>query len=335
MKKNNAVDHYIEDTIRRVAFPLDAIRRKVLYTLSPWIQPCIHNRSVRICVTACSVVLLSFLFSAALPLWQLLLGPIILGIPHLVGDIRYLVVRKQLQHQYWFWIGVAFPFALFVIFRQPVYAMVGVWCAALYSQRPKNERYFMVAMSTVFLAISWQYPRYFLLVFLHLHNVIGIAIWWFWKKRARYEALPLMLCLLGCVSILFFPLSLSFAQEFHPPLLNKNYFQESIASFVSTAWQFRLVTLYAFLQSIHYFVWIRLIPEEAKKQPTPQSFTKSFLSLKEDIGSIFFVSIFIAAGALLLYAVYSPQEARYQYLYLISFHGFLELAFCAYTRVQQ
>ena len=335
MKKNNTVGSTTEHAIRWISQPLDSLRRQILHYFSPWLRPFIRNRSLRICVTASSFIFLAFVFSIALPLWQLLLGPILLGIPHFVSDIRYLIVRKGLHKQVIFWFGVALPLACFLLAQKPVYAMSGVLVASLCSLRPKKEKYLAIAICSLLTALSWVFPRNFIFMFLHLHNVIGIAIWWFWRKRDRYEGIPLLLCLLGCLFILFFPISLSSAQEVHPPNLNNHYFERSIAPFAPTIWQFRLVTLYAFLQSIHYLVWIRLIPEEAKKKPTPQSFTKSFLSLKEDMGSIFFVSIFVAAGALLLYAVYSPQDARYHYLYLISFHGFLELAFCAYTRVQQ
>ena len=124
------------------------------------------------------------------------------------------------------------------------------------------------------------------------------------------------------------------ARSLFPPQLDASYFQRNLAGFASLDWQFRLVILYAFLQSLHYIVWIRLIPEEARKQHTPRTFNQSVRALKNDFGGILLIGIFVSMILLCVFASFDPKAARYQYLYLISFHGFLELVFCAYTRIK-
>ena len=95
--------------------PLDKVRRSSLWALSPWIYPLIRNRELRICVTACVGIIAAFCVTEmSFPLWQLLLGPIILGIPHVVGDLRYLMLKDKVYKKEWFPIAVALPFLSFI-----------------------------------------------------------------------------------------------------------------------------------------------------------------------------------------------------------------------------
>ena len=172
----------------------------------------------------------------------------------------------------------------------------------------------------------------FLYAFLHLHNLVGLGIWWCWRReRKLWEAIPLLLCLLGSVLLLSTPVLLNTVVEWHPPELDAAYFQHNLAGFAPESWQLQLVMLFSFLQSVHYVVWIRLIPEEARKQETPRTFYRTFIALKQDFGRPLLLGCFAAMAVLALWAVVEPRAARFSYLHLISFHGFLELAVCAYA----
>ena len=54
-------------------------------------------------------VLLALVGSLTLPLWILAVGPLVLGVPHLLADVRYLVARKGLQRSRRLVIGVGLP----------------------------------------------------------------------------------------------------------------------------------------------------------------------------------------------------------------------------------
>ncbi|XXF76315.1 hypothetical protein P2318_25100 [Myxococcaceae bacterium GXIMD 01537] len=41
----------------------------------------------------------AFLLTVGAPLWSLALGPVLLGVPHLLSDVRYLVVRPGLHRR--------------------------------------------------------------------------------------------------------------------------------------------------------------------------------------------------------------------------------------------
>ena len=310
---------------------LDIIRRACLWQLSPWLNPLIRNRSLRVCVTACVGIVLAFLFSLSFPLWQLLLGPLLLGIPHVVGDVRYLLLHKRLHLKLWFWLCAGLPLLAYAITGTVYYAMLGVFLASLYTQRKGAERYIAQGCTLCLFLISLHWPRHFLFAFLHGHNVIAIGMWWFWSKNRKYwEGLPLLLCGIGCVAIVAIGSTQTLNFSHHPSSLDMDYYHYAIAYLAAESWQTTTVLLFAFLQSVHYLVWVRLIPEEARKQPTPRGFRKSFDALSFDFGFALLLGIGLLFVFFIGYGVFSPELARRDYLTLISFHGFLELFVLAY-----
>lgn len=274
-------------------------------------------------------------FSLSFPLWQLLLGPIILGIPHFIGDCRYLVLREGLQKNLWFWGLLGLPFLAYVIIGEPYLAMIGILMVACFSRLSILWKGMAVALSILFLVAAWFQPWIFLFGFLHLHNIIGIGIWWFWRRdRAWWEAIPLLILLIGAGYFLSWT-PLTIATQYYPSEMNAEYFEWMLAGFAPKEWRFTLVSIFAFLQSAHYIVWVRLIPEEARKQPTPRTFERSLLSLKEDLGALIFFGTALAMILLFTWAIFDAEMARGSYLQLISFHGFLELAILAYGGIRR
>lgn len=249
----------------------------------------------------------------------------------MIGDIRYLVLREKLERQIWFWCLVGAPFLAFLWSYEPCFAMLGVVFAAFFSKRGPWKKGVLIILSLGGLFLSWLDSRTFLFAFLHLHNLIGIGIWWFWrKKRVLWEGIPLLICFLGSIYLLT-QTPMQLAVEVYPIQLDSEYFAYNIADFAEGDMRFRWVSLYAFLQSAHYIVWVRLIPEEARKQYTPRSFQKSLFALRDDFGSLIFWGTAIAMLLLVGWAVLDGEQARSSYLHLISFHGFLELAVLAYV----
>jgi hypothetical protein len=88
----------------------------------------------------------------------------------------------------------------------------------------------------------------------------------------------------------------------------------------------RLLVLYAFAQSVHYVVWLRLLPEDARRSPTPRSFAQSYRALRADVGSLAIWLATLTALALAVWAAFDVGRARNGYIQLAFFHGYLELA---------
>ena len=94
-------------------------------------------------------------------------------------------------------------------------------------------------------------------------------------------------------------------------------------------WGMRMVLAFGLGQSVHYWMWIRLVPEEARAYPTTRSFSASWQSLRMEMGGWVMLATFAAALWVAGWAVFDLVEARSGYLQFIRFHGVLELAAAA------
>ncbi len=54
------------------------------------------------------------------------------------------------------------------------------------------------------------------------------------------------------------------------------YHLGQLAPGLAEPWALRLVLLFAFAQAVHYGIWLRLIPEEDRPQPSPRTYAASF-----------------------------------------------------------
>ena len=75
--------------------PLDRARRALwrLGCLFSWSRASVADRSLRLSLVAAFHMLVSFTLTAVAPLWLLLLGPLLLGVPHILSDVRFLLLR--------------------------------------------------------------------------------------------------------------------------------------------------------------------------------------------------------------------------------------------------
>ena len=325
----------MKDSLDRSAYQalhvLDRARRSTLWALSPWIRSFILSRERRVCLTACLGITLAFSFSTTLPLWQLLLGPIILGIPHVIGDIRYLLIKGQLHRERLVLLAVGLPLTIYMVTGDTFFATLSIFLMSIKTTRTGAEAKLVQLSSLALLLSSIYFERYFLFIFLHAHNLIGIAFWWLWRrKKYPWEYTPLIMLTLFSALIIYLSPSNDFALRYFPGEMNFYYYSDILAGALPERWERSAVLLFAFLQSVHYLVWIRLIPEEARRQPTPRGFRSSYRALREDFGLWLLLSLCVLSLFFIGYASISPERARTDYLLLISFHGFLELAMFVY-----
>jgi hypothetical protein len=120
-----------------------------------------------------------------------------------------------------------------------------------------------------------------------------------------------------------------------PGGLGPGYHLGFLAPGMSDPWALRLVLVFAFAQSVHYGVWLRLIPEDDRAGSAPRTFQASTRALLADIGRP--VTIVAAALALgiAVWAVLDLAQAREGYLRMALFHGYLELAAAAWLFVER
>jgi len=90
---------------------------------------------------------------------------------------------------------------------------------------------------------------------------------------------------------------------------------------------FHAVVAYAFGQALHYFVWLKAIPDQQHHHEVPAGFRQSYRLLVEDFGRKTVAMMVIASLAMLgVWALQAMPEARATYFAVAAFHGYLEMA---------
>lgn len=311
--------------------PADAVRTKVYRLLAPWAGPLFADRSRRVAWFGAVQVVFAFLLTLAAPLWTLALGPILLGVPHLVSDARYLVVRSGLHRRTFLVVLCGTPLLATCFGAGPVIGLLALLPAILWARGPWQRKGPMLGVWATLTSLAWDFGATFQLIFAHLHNGVAVALWWWaWKERhARAWAVPLLaiagtvLLLLGAAEPMLTALG-----GWNAPWTGSSFAQhaEALAPNAPPVLALRLVLAFAFLQSVHYGVWLRLIPEDDRPRAAPRPWRATWRALVEDFGVVPLTLFVALAIGIAVWGVVNLTQARLGYLRLAVFHGYLELA---------
>lgn len=342
---------FAERSLEKLAHPFDRLRQKLLETFGAFLVPFIRSRALRVNTVAIIGFSIAAILSLQLPLWQLTLGPIIWGIPHIIGDLRYLVIKQGLIRSLSFWLFVVIPLAYFTYQPRITTTMIAVGGGALLgaiyqrsihlqkklSTTTKQRLFIVFTLVSIGYLLAQQLPRQSHFALLHGHNLITLAIWWFWRPRRRWEWISIGVLIGFSVLILLgweadewrnsYPKEVAFGK------LSMSYFEVTLAGIIPREWRPQLVVLYGFLQSAHYLVWVRLIPEDDRLNQTPITFRRSVIRLSQDFGSWILLFTLLAMIGLGAWAMIDVASARFSYLRWISAHASLELVLIAYLFV--
>jgi hypothetical protein len=89
----------------------------------------------------------------------------------------------------------------------------------------------------------------------------------------------------------------------------------------------RIGLVFVFLQSLHYAVWLRLVPEAMRPRPGMRGFVGGIRALEVDLTRVGVIVLAILAAGFVVAGSFDATWARATYLCLASFHAYLELAF--------
>lgn len=312
----------------------DRVRWLWLKALGPLAKPLVRRRELRVAVAGSTLMLIALATAAFLPLWVLALGPIVWGTPHILGDVRYLWVRPG-RHRHWpKWVLVALPLLVLSVSAHPAWGFGAAAGAALSARGSWIKKGIALALAGALIAVAIAEERWTSVIFAHAHNFIGIALWWSWRKRlGRLHWIPLIVFAIGCGLLLSGALDGMLLDwgilSANPGGLDIYYHLGSLAPGVPGMLAVRLVLLFAFAQSVHYLVWVRLVPEEDRKRETPRTFAATFRALRADFGAPLLALTILVALGVAVWAAIDVFAARNGYLRAVLFHGHLELAAAA------
>ena len=307
-----------------VAAPLDAVRSRVLARVGRAGRTLLRDRSRRVSSHVIVGLVAAIVLSIAAPLWAFLLGPIVLGVPHLIADVRYLVVKPGLHRRPALVWTVGVPLALAAVTGSVSWGLAAGFGAIAFSRAAHVTRGLALLGWALVVAAAHRSPYVSTLVLVHGHNFLAIGLFCAAFARARRNGLML--------AIGFVVLAAAVLAGAFDPLLGSSMpalrsLARTMAPVGDPSLAPRLVVVFVFAQGVHYMIWLRLVPDEARERPGLRTFASTFVALRRELGAplLFGAACFalIVAGR----AFGSLEGARVLYLRGASFHGFLEIAF--------
>lgn len=300
------------------------------------------------CATRLSVgYLLTLVFyfpiSMVRPDILLLSGPLLFGYPHLIASFRY--IQKMSAGLFAILTLICIlghisgigstiirelPFGAWQI----LVAMAGLLFFKFVS---KTLSYGLLIFSLLFcgglLHLAFQDSIMFVGGMLILHNWVGYFYWIMaskTKSRRRASVAALMV-----FTLIHYIVLMGFMDSFFPATSSQINFPGDTQA---TAWYlaswtgdsfvwYRFLVLYAFGLSMHYFVWLKAIPQSLNPLEHPNNVRLSLKYLREDLGDrILLVFLMISILGFMIWLFSFNLGARI-YFEIAILHGALELFF--------
>jgi hypothetical protein len=322
--------------LRAPVATLDAIRGRTLRavaSVTPLAPELLRDRDRRIFAYALVAVGLAFGLTLVAPMALLAIGPIVLGVPHLAADIRYLVARPGLHRRVGFWAFVALPVVVSFLVPHAWIAMLAIAGGALVARVGLVRRLALALGGLALAAICFHFGRLADVALAHAHNAIAVAFFCLWSRgegRPVRHLVVVAVFLLGLGAIALGVLDGGAASRLgSSALYDSERLVSSLSPFEDPVVSVRVVLAFAFAQSVHYAVWVRLVPEEDRPRRGLRSFASSLRALRDDLGGVLLLLIVGVMLGLAGWACFALAAARDGYLRLAIFHGPLELGAAA------
>lgn len=310
--------------------PLDAMRSSLLRRAGPRIGRWLTDREHRINGTAALSMLATLALTVLAPRWLLALGPVLLGAPHLVSDLRYLAARPGLHRRAWAWALIGAPLALGAL--SSLGSQAFVWAlpgAVLLAHRWERWRSWCAMGAALLLCLCFaRAQRASELAIAHGHNLVAVLLWLRWRPRVGRGHLAVLALFIACNALLLSGALDEWVRWASGPDAVLVGAQMNTLAPLPAQLELsrRLVLSFAFSQSVHYALWLRAIPETARRSKTPRSFRQSVRGLERDLGRWGVLASVALSVAIALWAALDLRGAREGYLRLALFHGYFELA---------
>ena len=316
-----------------VGLPLaaaDRLRARWLRLLGGLARPIVRRRELRVALLFSALIVTGLIGTLVAPLWLLLLGPLVWGVPHVVADLRYLVVRTgyhRRPHLGWLAGG---PLLWIACGGDLVWGFVGAGAVALTARAGLARRLVALALLAAGGAGMLALGDVSDVVFAHAHNFLAVAFWWGWRPRGGWaHRVPLALFAAACGFLLTAPaVELARASgglEWFGGAMGPEYQLWRVAPGVPPELGLRLVLLFCFVQSMHYAVWLHLLPDEDRRRATPPTFRASYEELRRDLGDVGLLVAGLLTVGVAAWAIVDLAQADRGYFRMARFHGHLEI----------
>jgi hypothetical protein len=306
------------------------------------LRPVLQKKRLRVPLLIFLHAGVALVLSVFAPTLLLVAGPLLLGVPHVLADLRYLVLRPArspaLRRLLLAGSALLFLSRLLEVggkssmaqleFAVAALVMMGatvLGAARLHSARTLSA----IALTLLLSAAALAWPREAQLVLSHGHHLVALALWALLFRRARWRAIGVALGVLGVAALLLTtPLAWwGFVHGLEAAFgLHAFAAADTLAPGVGeTKLALGIVSSFAFLQSVHYAVWLHAIPQEATPGEGTLTFRMSFRALVADLGWPALALSTLVVLAVPVAGLIAPLRVQTTYLSLSAFHAFLEL----------
>lgn len=275
------------------------------------------------------VIGLAALLGTLAPLYALLIGPLLFGVPHLIGDFRVLWLGKPGGfggRTAWCVAG-----ALLVMTGLRVGKLLGwplpieaeiacgvaaIAMAAIGGAPDPSARVVWTIGVGILGMISILRARETLLVLAHAHNLVAIALWLAWSPR-RNTAMGVTASYIGAaLFVIFFPFETATVAKIGD--FESARMARELAPGLSQPFAEVLLRTFAFAQMVHYGIWSWNLPGHSSR------------SMWQDLGRPGLWLCVLACILVPLLGLLAPTLTRSTYLQLAIAHGWFELAVLTY-----
>lgn len=336
----------------RLIAPADALRFRIVRAMAraPVLAPVLTRRDARLTIQTASSVSVAFAATLLCPGVLFVVGPALFGVAHVAADFRYLVLRRALPA--WWKATLAagclllfacravemaapgrWPFARLEVSLGWMWVLSGVLAGAAAATTGETRRRAtrravsaIAALAPVAIA-AVLHPSVARTVFAHVHNLVAIGLWLALFRPRRRVAIPAGVLLAVFSFVLASGVALRWVHL--EGLGTARFVGEAVFSWPGSVPQriaLDLGLLYVMLQSIHYAVWLAVVPQEDMRGQGTRTLRMSLRAATRDFGRPGAALIVALVGAVFVASLFASDRTRQLYLSLATFHGYLELA---------
>lgn len=348
----------------QLLWPIDELRRlglRALASSSPLGRTLARRRSVRVPVLLSMHAMAAFALALLAPSFLIALAPLALGVPHLAADVRYLLLRRT-SPRWWLAVSAGFALALVALralaeaklriapslaFEQGVasaWVLVGALggCVAARGVAPVDasaarpgiaRRGVALAVAAGVAAFAIAAPGAFRMTLLHGHNLIAVAVWaLMFRRGGRLGWLPVAMVLVGAGLLASGALLRVTLQHGALSVAGLHLFVAAdwLGPGLSDSAAIAVATSFAFLQSVHYAIWLVGVPSGDRPGEGGRSWRAAGRELIRDFTAPGLAIIVALALLVAAAGIVHTGPTRRLFLSLATFHGWLELAALAY-----
>ena len=288
------------------------------------------------------------------PVWVLLLAPLVFGVPHILNDLRLLILRPPAPVASRLLLVIAGPLFVMTLMRGSLLLgaprfpapEVGLGFAAVLGaawvvskERGAIRHTLLLSILALGVACSLR-PHWCALILGHGHNLMAVALWLAFMHRAQVPRRA-QICLALLFLALVGALLLGLASAGNPaPIAGLSFagLRDALAPGLSPEAGNRVVMSFAFAQLMHYSIWVFLLPACARaSQPSTSGVSQGrrtpstvLADLRKELGQRGLAFCIVALISLPLLGLLDATGARSAYLSIVLFHGWLEIALVVY-----